>query len=310
MPGLLERRLIVVTGKGGTGKSTVAIALGLLAARRGLRSIVAEVSDQDRTARVFGRRSDPYSEEEVAPGLWAISIGPDEALKEYLHDKAGRLADVLTASKTFSHFAQATPGMREFVSIGKVWELAQLERKRKNSARYDLVILDAPATGHGMGLLRTPQTFADIARIGPIAGQARNIQANLADPAFTSVIAVARPEEMPVVETLELRDALRDELGIELAQVVVNGAHADRFSGRDRTALNRAGENGEDASPLARAAVASALADGERVRHEQTLMRRLADSARDTPVTLPFLAAEALGPDEIGELADALETQL
>ena len=104
----------------------------------------------------------------------------------------------------------ATPGMRELLSIGKVWELAQLDRRTRGAAPYDLVIVDAPATGHGVGLLRTPRTFADIARVGPIAHQGRTIADTIADPEFTGVIAVATPEEMPVNETIVARNALRD----------------------------------------------------------------------------------------------------
>src|SRR5207248_4677750 len=136
----------------------------------------------------------------LAPDLFTISIEPERAMDEYLRVKAGVLGHAVGSSRLFRALAMATPGMRELLSIGKVWELAQLQRRTRGAAPYDLVIVDAPATGHGVGVLRTPRTFADIARVGPVAHQARTIAATIADRAFTGVVAVATPEEMPVNE--------------------------------------------------------------------------------------------------------------
>src|SRR5512144_1352692 len=132
MTALLDKRLIFVCGKGGVGRSTVSIALGLLAARRGLRTIVAEVARQAHVARALGEPPGGFHvEHELAPGLWTISIDPEQAMGEYLR---GRLrvrpvADVLVGSRTFGYLTAATPGMRELLTVGKIWELAQLERR-------------------------------------------------------------------------------------------------------------------------------------------------------------------------------------
>ena len=142
-------------------------------------------------------------------------------MEEYLRVKAGPLGRRLESSRLFGTFAMATPGMRELLSIGKVWELAQLERRTRDAAPYDLVIVDAPATGHGVGFLHTPRTFAEIARVGPIARQAGKIAATIADREFTGVVAVALPEEMAVAETISLSAALAQE-GLTLDLVVLN----------------------------------------------------------------------------------------
>src|SRR5205823_13420654 len=118
---------------------------------------------------------EPFEEVEVAPDLFTISGDPDHAMDEYLQVKAGAVGHVLGSSRLFHAFTMATPGMRELLSIGKVWELAQSHRRTEGADPYDLVIVDSPATGHGVGLLRTPRTFSEIARVGPIAHQGRQI---------------------------------------------------------------------------------------------------------------------------------------
>ena len=169
MPELLDKRLVFVTGKGGVGKSTISIALGLAAASRGKRTIVCEVGGQETASRVFRRAEIGFHEVEVADNLWAISIDPDHSLREYLllQLKVRAMRDMLVRSRIFNYLAAATPGLKELVTIGKIWELAQPDRRVKKARDYDLVIVDAPATGHGIGFLQTPRTFAGIARVGP-----------------------------------------------------------------------------------------------------------------------------------------------
>src|SRR5213592_1115528 len=184
---LLDKRLVIVTGKGGVGKSTVALAMGLAAAAEGRRTIVCEVSSQEHTSHVFNRAEVGFHEVEMAENLWAISIDPDEAMREYvlLQLKVRAMRDLLFRSRIFNYLAAATPGLRELVTIGKIWELAQLDRKVKEGRKYDLVVVDAPATGHGIGFLQTPRTFASIARVGPIHSQAQQLARFITDPSLT-----------------------------------------------------------------------------------------------------------------------------
>ncbi len=304
---LLEKRLIFVTGKGGVGKSTVATALGLLASRQGLRTIVAELAAQDRVQRAFERDGERFKEVEVAPGLFTISIDPQHAMEEYLRVKTGALGHLLASSRLFHAFAMATPGMRELLSIGKVWELAQLQRQTRGAAPYDLVVVDAPATGHGVGLLRTPRTFAEIARVGPIARQGRKIAATIDDREFTGVIAVTTAEEMPVNETLALRDAL-DTDQRPLDAVIVNAGYPSRFTDDEVAQLEAALERTKSALP--RSALRAALSEHARAAIQREQRGRLRDELQIELIELPYLFAEQLGIGHFKLLADALDVGL
>src|ERR1700693_2501231 len=174
MASALQRELLVVTGKGGVGKSTLASALGLLASERGRRTIVVEVGEQARLPALFGVAAPaPGVETELQDGLSSLTIDPDLALMEWLQALGGRISGrVLASSSTFQYFAAAAPGAKELISMVKIWELTQGRRWRGRGRGYDLVVLDAPATGHALGLLGSPGTFGRIARVGPIASQA------------------------------------------------------------------------------------------------------------------------------------------
>jgi anion-transporting ArsA/GET3 family ATPase len=285
MDDLLAHSLLVVTGKGGVGKSTVSAALGVAAARRGLRTIVVEVSAREDLARALGTSdvAGAYTERAASDRLDHISIDPQNAMEEYLRRElpVGALGGMLARSRIFGALAAATPGLREFLTIGKVWELAQPERRTRGTRPYDLVVLDAPATGHGLAMLEAPSTFTSVARVGPIARQGGMIASFLEDPSQTAVVAVSTAEEMPVTEALELRAQVREQVGLDLALVVVNAVVAHRFSGREERTLR-----GAPASSARHAALfAAAWAHQQRVQIAR-LRRELKGVALQT---LPFL---------------------
>jgi anion-transporting ArsA/GET3 family ATPase len=224
-------------------------------------------------------------------------------MDEYLRIKVGPIGHALGSSKLFQAFAMATPGMRELLTMGKVWELAQLQRRTRGAAPYDLVVVDAPSSGHGVGILRTPRTFAEIARVGPIAHQGRAIAATIADPEVTAVIAVATPEEMPVNEALMLRDALASE-GLSLHDVIVNAVYPSRFDDDELTQLREAAEDAD--SPLARAAIRAALSECARAANQNHQLARLAAGLDRRLIELPFLFADHLDRPELERLADRL----
>ena len=302
MHDLLDKRLLFVTGKGGVGKSTVALALGLAAAERGMRTIVCEVASQEHTSRVFRRAEVGFHEVEMRENLWTISIDPDHSLREYLTIQAPirAMGEMLSRSRVFTYLTTATPGLKELVTIGKIWELAQLDRRVRKGAKYDLVLVDSPATGHGIGFLQTPRTFAGIARVGPIRNQAQALDTFITDHGQTGAVIVALPEEMPVNESELLERELTGTVGVSVDRVYMNALYPERFSEGDAKRLDEAADS---LNGGARAAVRAALSERRRALAQRAQLQRLRNLV-ETPVsTLPFVFEPELGVAGVERLA-------
>jgi len=326
MGGPLAKRLVVVTGKGGVGKTTVAAALGLAAARRGLTTIVAEVGGRAEIAPMLGvQRGSPLQEIELRDRLHHVSIARRAATEEYLREETpGPLPSaILARSRAFELFVAATPGLAEMLTVGKSFELTRRPRRMRDGREYDLVILDAPASGHASALLSAPATFAEVARVGPVARQAREIHAMLCDDAHTGVVIVTTGEQMAVSETLQLRDRLRGEqlrgeqlrgeqlrgeqrrgeqLRMSLDAVIANRVLKERFGTEDLSALASAGD-----LPAVRSALWLQSRARSQRAHLRALRRRLGE---ERWVTLPFLFGAELGGEEVERLAGSLGERL
>lgn len=304
---VLDRKLIVITGKGGVGKTTVAASLGLAAARQGLRTIVVEISGQRRLPEMFGHRRAPDlgAEVEVAKNLWSLSIDPDGALRDWLAAVAGRIpAGFLTSRSTFQYFAAAAPGAEELVGLIKISELTR-RRRGARSGGYDLVILDAPATGHALAMLASPQTFTTIVRVGPMATQAHQVRELLADPARSAYLAVTQASELSVTETLDLAKALTKKLAREFEAVVINGRLKRRFSTAELEQLKCLPEE----PPVLKSAVEAALRSTDRARYQERQIARLRRTGLPL-LSVPFRFDLRQGDSWLEEIADLLARKL
>jgi anion-transporting ArsA/GET3 family ATPase len=311
MASLLNRKLLVLTGKGGVGKTTVSAALGLIAAERGLRTIVVELGEQRRLAELFGVvPAEAGAQTELRENLWSVSIDPDRALLEWLQSLGGRISGrMLASSGTFQYFAAAAPGARELVSMVTIWKLTEDRRGRgsgRHAGGYDLVILDAQATGHALGMLHSPQTFGAIARVGPIASQTRQVDEMLADPERSGYLAVALPTEMAVTEALELRDGLQRQIDRTLDAVVVNGTLPRRFSAAELARIEALDASSDSVAHSA-ASAARAVHDRASFQHNQLARLR----RRDFDVhPVPFLFVPELDIAAVERIAGHLSKQL
>jgi anion-transporting ArsA/GET3 family ATPase len=308
MSSLLDRRLVIVTGKGGTGKTTVTTALGLLAERRGKRAILCEIGGgHGPLGSLVGGGGEAGRSRRITPGLSAISIDPEKAKRDYLERqfRSGMLAGLLTRSRMFQLLTAASPGLAELLTIGNVWDLARIDDGRRGES-CDLVLLDAPATGAGLALLHAPSTYARVAKVGPIHRDAMRIDRFLHDRALTAVVGVALPEEMPVNETLELEARLGEE-ALGLDAVVVNGLYPERFSGDD---AKRIAGLDRSVPPSVRPALAAALSEYGHARAQRSAVTRLRRGLEAPVTTLPFLFEPEVGLGEIEQLTRYLEHAL
>jgi anion-transporting ArsA/GET3 family ATPase len=240
-------------------------------------------------------------------------VDPDKALLEWIQALGGRVSGrVLASSGTFQYFAAAAPGAREIVTMVKIWKLAGGGSGRARRGGHDLVILDAPATGHALGMLRSPDTFGKIARVGPIVRDTRHVRELLADPARSAYVAVAQGTEMAVTETIELQDGLRDAIGRDLAAVVVNGLLPRRFSAPELESIEalagraRASARGNGAGrDLIGAAARAAREVHGRASFQHGQVTRLRKRGFEV-LGLPFLWQPELDLDALGVLAARL----
>jgi len=313
MTPLLDRKLVFVTGKGGTGKTTVASALALLAAGQGKRVLICEVDAKGELAGYYEAPPTGFKEKEVQPGLFAMTMDTESSMREYLKLQlhipvVGRIGPV---AKAFDFLAAAAPGVREILTVGKLcWEV------RDNG--WDMVVVDSPATGHIVGQLAAPQAVNGLVSVGLIRNQTDWMLEMLSDPAITGLLAVCTPEEMPVTETIELATRVREETTVELAGVVVNRVLPELF-GRNEEAVFDAltapgpleeldGLIGGDAGPVLEAARLAVTMRRTRSTHLERLREGI--DPHVPLLYLPYLFTKSHGLRTTRQVAGSLGEEL
>ncbi len=275
------KELIVVTGKGGVGRTTVSTAIGLAATEVNATGVVCEVAEQGVIPQLMeAGKPDRNGLTPLTANLWAATIDPDETLRAWIRSQFGpAIARTLGSSKSFSQLIAAAPGTAELLSLIKAWEMGPGRGFGKKTTDHDTVVLDAPASGHGVAMLKSPRTFADIAAGGPIRKQAERVWDLLRDEERCAIVAVALPAELPVTETIELDEWTREVLGRGLDLVIANRCEPESFSQAELKKLDGLAKSGS----LPENAVALARAASERASDQATLLKTLADGV-DCPV--------------------------
>lgn len=237
-PSLFDKRLLIVSGKGGVGKTVVSSALALIASSQGKNVLLVKMDDQGRLAELFGVEAVTDQVGPLRENVSALNIDPITVVSDYFLKqlRIRRLVRHITDSRLFQNWFRVSPAIKEMVCLGKVWDLVEEKTWWRQTPVWDLVVFDAPATGHGLGLLRLPEQASKLL-IGPMRRNALGVQAMLQDHATTSLILVTLPEEMPVNETIHFYERVKAEVDMPLACVVLNGAFPRRFADDDEGAL-------------------------------------------------------------------------
>jgi anion-transporting ArsA/GET3 family ATPase len=315
---LPDKRLLIFTGKGGAGKSTVAAAAAVAAARRGKRVLIVEIGEHERISAMFGSPVSGYTGAPVyrpnapgAPPIWSVCLTAREALREFAirSVKFEMLYGVVFDNQIMRNFTAAAPGLDELTIMGKIEFTHRESRLPSKQSAFDLMIFDAPATGHGLAFFKVPKMAMNMARAGALYSKAERMWQLLADPVRTALHIVTLPEEMPVNEAIELH-AAAEALGLPRGKLVVNGVEPDDFPNQHdvlRRMCAQAAAPGTAAARVARAALDRALSSAVRREAQDALIQILAHGLPQERILLPRIFRPRIAAADIETLADGLE---
>lgn len=319
---LFAPNILIVSGKGGVGKTTVAGALGILASRSGRTSCIVTVDGTGAMSRLFESAELDYTATEMAPKLWGMNVVPEGALAEYLNVqyRMRRISRIFSSTHFVDYVTAAAPGLKDILMLGKIWYLEQ-GRSGGDPSDFDTIIVDAPAAGHMLTFLSAPAGLSDAVRVGPIRRQADWLVSMLRDPARCRVHLVALPEEMPVSETIETSAALGSKLGISQGVVFANAVYAAMLEDEEKAWLHSRDVTGLLVEEAGRAGLSldeddvASLLDYARFREarrdiQQRHLAHLRANVVPDVVELPLMFAPALALPDIELLADAIEDQV
>jgi anion-transporting ArsA/GET3 family ATPase len=322
----LAPKILIVSGKGGAGKTTVAATLALVAARQSRRVCVAEVDGKGSLGKLLGAPALGHEPSEVLPGIWGMNIAPEKALEEYfaVQYHVRRVSRVLTHSHFLDYITTAAPGLKDILVLGKVWYLEQGRTSGSAPQSFDTIVLDAPASGHMRTFLAAPAGLSDAVKVGPIRRQSDWLLDMLRDPKRSRVHLVTLAEEMPVSETLETSEELHTRLRVHAGITFANAIYPKTFSGpeqkdlaaSDGKVLKRRLQSvaGDASLKLDAEDVDELLAYARFLESRRAIQSRylkvLRERSRESIVELPFQFSAGLSLPDLESLADVVEERV
>jgi len=324
---LLDRRLILVLGKGGVGRSTMAASIAAACARRGRRTLLYQSNANDRFGDYFGRPPCGPAPTELAPNLYGLNTSPAAALHEYglMILKFQKVYEMIFENRVTKAFLRAIPGLDDYAILGKAWFHTTEEKRGK--PLWDTVVFDMPASGHSFTMLRIPWVIMETVPEGPLTRDARTLQALLRDPARTAAVMVTIAEEMPTTEARELTARL-EPLGIHPQRVLVNQMAMDHFPAGSPAARVLAALKGNPVvgqrtdpkmfavtgDPASNQLIAAVTQHGAMAKARRALNEHyFAEIAATVPAPafpIPYLSRPALSPGDIQHLSTIIERAL
>jgi len=228
---LLNKRIIVVTGKGGVGKTTVSTVIAIAAKKLGKRVLVCEVNTKEKIAPSLGYPESNGDIQEIENNLSTVNIIPSRSMEEYgiMMLKSKLVYNAVFNNKYAKKFLSAIPGLTEILTWGKI-RFHEQEKLKDGSNKYDIIIVDAPATGHGIALLKLPVAILSTLQKGALAKESKELYALLTDKNKTSINIVTIPEELPINETQELKEVVENDLKMPLGYLFINSNSPKLFS--------------------------------------------------------------------------------
>jgi anion-transporting ArsA/GET3 family ATPase len=309
LPELDTKRLVVVLGKGGVGRTTIAMSLAAHLAARGKRTLFYQANAKDRLSALLG--GPPASEEIrlVRPNLWAVNTHPQAALHEYgvMVLRYEAVYRMVLENRVSQALIRAIPGLDDYAVLGKLWY--HTTEEVRGQRRFDTIVFDAPATGHAVTMLRIPHSILEAVPEGPLTRDAVKVRTLIEDPARTAAILVTLAEEMPTNETIELAGQLERGSGLRASGLIVNQVYPDHFppgSMAARVLAALLGEAGAARDPL----VARARLSAARRALNQRYLERLARELPLPTALIPKIFVPQLGPREVAELAARLGAEM
>lgn len=312
MVDLFTKRFIINTGKGGVGKTTVSAAIGLAAARRGKRVLVMEMNAKDKLSRLFGTAAPGIEPVELEENLYGVNVTPDAALKEYAMMKV-RIKTLYRAvfeNRFVRSFLRVIPGLNDLNLLGKAWYEEQRLDPSTGKPYWDMIVIDAPATGHGVFFLKIPDVILSLVPTGPMAAEARQISDLIHDEKRTLLNLVTLVEEMPVNETIELRKRAEDELKVPLGYVMANSVYPSIFSEAQSDLLRKINAARQEGEGRVDKLLDAACFRAGRVQLQREYLERI-DREIDLPcVKIPYYFTERFDFMTISRIADQINAQV